>query len=154
MQSTCRTDRAAFPAVDRRGIGRLWIAWMRRRPGGATVACSQPWRPRLPCQQRPSRTRDVTMMTRNAKKRGAATSPRARRATHDRRRSRRFAGASTLRSPADEEARPMLLGRRSECHQLDRLLTGARAGEGDAIAVYGEPGIGKTALLEYAVTGA
>ena len=48
----------------------------------------------------------------------------------------------------------MLVGRRSECEQLDRLLTGSRAGQGHAIVVHGEPGIGKTALLEYAVTGA
>jgi len=48
----------------------------------------------------------------------------------------------------------MLLGRRGECEQLDRLLAGSRAGQGDAIVVHGEPGIGKTALLEYAVTGA
>ena len=48
----------------------------------------------------------------------------------------------------------MLLGRRRECDQLDRLLSGSRAGQGDAVVVLGEPGIGKTALLEYAVTSA
>jgi DNA-binding CsgD family transcriptional regulator len=48
----------------------------------------------------------------------------------------------------------MLLGRRSECEQLDRLLAGSRSGRGDAIVVHGEPGIGKTALLEYAVARA
>ncbi len=48
----------------------------------------------------------------------------------------------------------MLLGRRRECDQLDRLLSGSRGGQGDAVVVLGEPGIGKTALLEYAVTSA
>jgi hypothetical protein len=31
MQSTCRTERAAFHSVDRRGNRRLRISWMRRR---------------------------------------------------------------------------------------------------------------------------
>jgi len=37
---------------------------------------------------------------------------------------------------------------------LDELLDDARNGRGEAIVVYGEPGIGKTALLEYMVAGA
>ena len=48
----------------------------------------------------------------------------------------------------------MLLGRRSECDVLDRLLLGARGGHGGAIVVRGEPGIGKTALIEHAITSA
>jgi len=48
----------------------------------------------------------------------------------------------------------MLVGRESECDQLERLLTGSRAGRGEAIVVHGDAGIGKTALLEYAITGA
>ena len=48
----------------------------------------------------------------------------------------------------------MMVGRRSECEQLDRLLTRSRAGRGDAIVVHGEAGIGKTALLDYAVSHA
>ncbi|MEA2532531.1 MAG: hypothetical protein QOJ93_342 [Actinomycetota bacterium] len=48
----------------------------------------------------------------------------------------------------------MLLGRRRECEVLDRLLGAARHGHGEAIVVHGEPGIGKTALLEYAVGAA
>ena len=60
----------------------------------------------------------------------------------------------TLPQQAGDRPPPMLLGRRSECDQLDRLLSGARAGHGDAVVVHGEPGIGKTALLEYAVTSA
>ena len=42
-----------------------------------------------------------------------------------------------------------LLGRRSECETLDRLLEAVRAGESRALVVRGEPGVGKTALLEY-----
>src|SRR5258705_4065494 len=48
----------------------------------------------------------------------------------------------------------MLLGRRHECEMLDRLLVAARHGHGGAIVVHGEPGIGKTALLEYVVGAA
>ena len=43
----------------------------------------------------------------------------------------------------------MLLGRRSECETLDRLLDAVRAGESRALVVRGEPGVGKTALLQY-----
>jgi DNA-binding CsgD family transcriptional regulator len=45
----------------------------------------------------------------------------------------------------------MLLGRRSESGFLDELLVAAREGHGRALVVHGEPGIGKTALLEYAM---
>src|SRR5882757_3313955 len=48
----------------------------------------------------------------------------------------------------------MLLGRARECEVLDRLLVGARSGDGGALVVHGEAGIGKTALLEYAVGAA
>jgi len=34
---------------------------------------------------------------------------------------------------------------------VDRVLAAARDGEGGVLAIYGEPGVGKTALLEYAV---
>jgi DNA-binding CsgD family transcriptional regulator len=44
-----------------------------------------------------------------------------------------------------------LLGREREREALDRLLDGGRAGRGGALVVHGEPGIGKTALLECAV---
>src|SRR4051812_2511210 len=47
-----------------------------------------------------------------------------------------------------------LLGRRSECQALDRLLEAVRAGESRALVVRGEPGVGKTALLEYAIRSA
>jgi DNA-binding CsgD family transcriptional regulator len=45
----------------------------------------------------------------------------------------------------------VLLGRGPECAALDRLLGAVRAGESGALVLRGEPGVGKTALLEYAV---
>ena len=44
-----------------------------------------------------------------------------------------------------------LKGRQSECRVLDRLIGAVRAGESRALVVRGEPGVGKTALLEYIV---
>src|SRR5467141_4944938 len=44
-----------------------------------------------------------------------------------------------------------LVGRRSECEALDRLIEAVRAGESRALVLRGEPGVGKTALLEYLV---
>src|ERR1700676_3360544 len=44
----------------------------------------------------------------------------------------------------------VLKGRRSECAVLDRLIDAVRAGESRALVVRGEPGVGKTALLDYA----
>jgi DNA-binding CsgD family transcriptional regulator len=44
-----------------------------------------------------------------------------------------------------------LTGRRSECDLLDRLVEAVRDGESRALVVRGEPGVGKTALLEYLV---
>jgi DNA-binding CsgD family transcriptional regulator len=42
-----------------------------------------------------------------------------------------------------------LADRRAECAALDRLVEAARAGQSRALVVHGEPGAGKTALLEY-----
>jgi DNA-binding CsgD family transcriptional regulator len=47
-----------------------------------------------------------------------------------------------------------LLGRERERETLDRLLDGVRGGRGGVLVVHGEAGIGKTALLEYAVEAA
>jgi len=47
-----------------------------------------------------------------------------------------------------------LLGRQREREVLDRLLEGAQAGHGGVLVVHGEPGVGKTALLEYAIEAA
>jgi len=45
----------------------------------------------------------------------------------------------------------VLRGRDSECEALDRLLDAVRAGRSGVLVVRGEPGVGKTALLEYAL---
>jgi DNA-binding CsgD family transcriptional regulator len=45
----------------------------------------------------------------------------------------------------------MLLGREVECAAIDRVLDDARSGASGALVLLGEPGIGKTALIEYAV---
>jgi DNA-binding CsgD family transcriptional regulator len=47
-----------------------------------------------------------------------------------------------------------LRGRDSECAALDRLLDAVRGGESRAIVLRGEPGVGKTALLDYAIGSA
>ena len=54
----------------------------------------------------------------------------------------------------EPDARPTLLGHERECEAIDRLLRAARDSQGEAIVVHGDPGIGKTALLEYATAGA
>jgi KaiC/GvpD/RAD55 family RecA-like ATPase len=41
-----------------------------------------------------------------------------------------------------------LRGHQREREVLDRALEAARDGQGAVVAVYGEPGVGKTALLE------
>ena len=47
-----------------------------------------------------------------------------------------------------------LRDRRDECAVLDRLISAVRAGRSGALVVRGEDGIGKTALLDYAVESA
>ena len=42
-----------------------------------------------------------------------------------------------------------LHGRRGECEMLDRLVTDVRAGQSRVLVLRGEPGTGKTALLDY-----
>src|SRR6202158_3950894 len=44
---------------------------------------------------------------------------------------------------------PQLKGRRTERAVLDRLIEAVRAGESRALVVRGEPGVGKTALLDF-----
>ena len=41
--------------------------------------------------------------------------------------------------------------RRAECKALEQLVTAVRAGKSQALVVRGEPGVGKTALLDYLV---
>jgi DNA-binding NarL/FixJ family response regulator len=47
-----------------------------------------------------------------------------------------------------------LVGRSNEAEVLDALLVLARTGQGGAIVIHGEPGIGKTALIEHVVASA
>jgi DNA-binding CsgD family transcriptional regulator len=47
-----------------------------------------------------------------------------------------------------------LLGRQHERDVIDRVLAAARDGQGGVLAIFGEPGVGKTALLEYALEAA
>src|SRR3954452_23782671 len=47
-----------------------------------------------------------------------------------------------------------LVGRQREREVLDRVLEAARGGHGGVLAVYGDRGVGKTALLEYAAKAA
>ena len=55
------------------------------------------------------------------------------------------------RPPTSQDPRPppKLLGRRSECEALDRLLADARAGRSRVTVLRGEAGVGKSALLGY-----
>jgi predicted ATPase len=46
------------------------------------------------------------------------------------------------------------IGREKECLVLDELLDRARDGESQALVLHGEAGVGKTALVEYAVSAA
>ena len=54
-------------------------------------------------------------------------------------------------SPPGHSSRRQLLGRERESEVIDRLLDGVRGGHGGVLVVHGEAGVGKTALLEYAV---
>ena len=47
-----------------------------------------------------------------------------------------------------------MVGRGEEREQLDRVLSGARAGESAVLVIRGAAGAGKTALLDYAANGA
>src|SRR4051794_36159134 len=64
---------------------------------------------------------------------------------------------ATVASTANPTGRPdsaKLHGREAECAELDQLLATARAGESRVRVVQGEPGVGKSALLEYAANSA
>ncbi|MBK3576249.1 AAA family ATPase [Streptomyces sp. MBT65] len=47
-----------------------------------------------------------------------------------------------------------MLGRRTECALLDRMISAARTGESSTLVVHGPPGVGKSALLDYATRAA
>src|SRR6476659_2484472 len=48
----------------------------------------------------------------------------------------------------------LLVGRRRELERIEALLDGARAGASGVLALVGEPGIGKSSLLEWAAARA
>ena len=48
------------------------------------------------------------------------------------------------------EPNTALIGRERDCGRIERLIRNARNGEGGCLVLLGEPGIGKTALLEHA----
>jgi predicted ATPase len=48
----------------------------------------------------------------------------------------------------------MLLGRAAECGRLEQPLTNARAGTSGTLVIRGDPGVGKTALLQLAAENA
>jgi DNA-binding CsgD family transcriptional regulator len=58
---------------------------------------------------------------------------------------------NTVNETGPEVRVPGLINRGSERAVLDRFVVGVRAGEGQALVVRGEPGVGKTALLDYLV---
>jgi DNA-binding CsgD family transcriptional regulator len=67
-------------------------------------------------------------------------------------------GVSTYDGPAGAspawEGTLLLVGRRSECDVLDRLLSDVRGGRSGVLVLLGEAGVGKTALVEYAIGAA
>jgi DNA-binding CsgD family transcriptional regulator len=52
--------------------------------------------------------------------------------------------------PPPPQARPVLAGRGTECARIDQLLAEAHLGHSAVLVLRGEPGIGKSALLEHA----
>jgi hypothetical protein len=60
-------------------------------------------------------------------------------------------GAAIVLLMVTSAVEPRLVGRGREREALGRLLDGARAGHGGVLVLYGEPGVGKTALLDVAV---
>jgi DNA-binding CsgD family transcriptional regulator len=60
-----------------------------------------------------------------------------------------FGRAMAARGPEE-----LLLGRRNECEVLDRLLAAVPGRQSGVLVLRGEPGVGKSALLEYAIKSA
>jgi hypothetical protein len=57
-------------------------------------------------------------------------------------------GAPALLDERDHADRPVLYGRDPELDSIQALLDGARVGHGGALVVRGEPGIGKSAIVD------
>src|SRR3954454_23769023 len=66
----------------------------------------------------------------------------------------RMPNLAEVHEPPPGRGLKTLRGRRTECETLDNLLESVRAGQSGALVVRGKPGIGKTALLEYAIDSA
>lgn len=62
----------------------------------------------------------------------------------------RYGSVSVVPPGGLPAGRPALIGRRMECETLDRLVGAVRAGESKVLVLHGEPGVGKSALLEHA----
>ncbi|HTT29730.1 MAG TPA: AAA family ATPase [Solirubrobacteraceae bacterium] len=61
------------------------------------------------------------------------------------------AGGHAPGATAGSTSQPFLLGRAAECAAIDRLLEAAARGESGSLVLRGEAGMGKTALLGYAI---
>jgi DNA-binding CsgD family transcriptional regulator len=65
--------------------------------------------------------------------------------------SNEWSGAFSRQEPVEEQAVPdVLVGRGGDCGALDELVEAIRQGLSRSLVILGEPGIGKTRLLEYA----
>jgi predicted ATPase len=56
-----------------------------------------------------------------------------------------------LSSAQEYDRRPVLVGRREELRQIGGLLAAVKRGRSGALVLVGQPGIGKSALLEETV---
>ena len=69
--------------------------------------------------------------------------------------SNEWSGAFSRQEPVEEQAVPdVLVGRSGDCGALDELVEAIRQGLSRSLVILGEPGIGKTRLLEYAAQAA
>jgi DNA-binding CsgD family transcriptional regulator len=69
--------------------------------------------------------------------------------------SNKWSGAFASQEPAQARAVPdVLVGRTGDCEALDDLVGAIRRGLSRSLVILGEPGVGKTRLLEYAAQAA
>ena len=63
-----------------------------------------------------------------------------------------YRGRRLIRAAGDQTVgESLLVGRSAECARVEELVANTRRGDGGALVIRGEPGIGKTALLEHAL---